>query len=240
MVTRTLILLLLLTLSVSAQTPYRRNMAHRNWFVNGLQGSDGSVPQSFLSIQGAVATNVNGVVWGKYLGRSAALFSSTGQNSYLSAAALSNTAPPVTFAGWLCITNNQQQYDGIIGARVGSTTGIWVFLFAQSNKITFMFNNSPAEYDFAGGPTIPLNKWVLVAAVLQTNYTRLVSIGSTGFQATNITINNTPRTLTGRVDIGYDSAAGRTSNMQGWLADWCVYRIALRDEDLKAIYRGVQ
>jgi hypothetical protein len=246
MVTRSLCLLVLLALSASAQTPripppesVNRNGLVRRWFVAGMQAGDGSLPASFLGPASA-ATNVNGVVWTTFLGRSMAWFSATGQNSFASAPSLGFLAPPATFVGFICITNNQQQYDGIIGARVNATGGNWLFHFATGNKITFTFSNLPAEYDFAGGPVVPLNRVVLVAAVLHTNLTRLVLIESGGIGATNIVKTNTPRALNGRVDIGYDTASGRVSNMQGLLSDWRVYSIALRDADLINIYRGLQ
>jgi hypothetical protein len=246
MVTRSLCLLVLLALSVAAQTPrippsesINRNGLVSAWLLRGLQVGNANFPSSCLSWLGT--TSGIPIRSPEYLsvgGRDAVAIRGTNRVSF----GASNIYSPVS-----------NDFSVVVWVRRLAAPGSYVYV----SKIDLAFNNSPYGWAIVGGNfsgdyisakwgngslnqiflrTTPLNKWQHIALTRSgaafSMYVDGTVAGTNGYSGA---IGGQGKTLY----IGRDSDSD-TANTQAMVNDLRFYKRALTAAEIKRIYRGLE
>lgn len=142
-----------------------------------------------------------------------------------------NTA---TFIAWIYPTA-ETAGDGILYSRA-STQAIGMTFNSNGNGLGYTWDNqNGSTFNWTGGPTIPLNTWSFVAAVINTN-NAVLYVGTGGVLKSAVNnVANVAQTLNGTLDIGLDSYSSLRS-FKGLIGEARLYSRALSDSEIRQIY----
>lgn len=135
------------------------------------------------------------------------------------------TTNSITLSAWIKINSTQPSFAGIIFTGSGGATGLD---FRSNNQLGYHYNNAAATYNFAGGPTVPMNTWVHVALVTTSSYATLYMNGVPY-------VNNSPNApinFNGSFNIGNDRD-NTSRTMTGLIDEVCIYNRALSQNEIR-------
>ena len=245
---RALTLLLLLTLSASAQTPripppesVNRNGLVGIWaFVGGVSGN-GSIPTKLLDgLKMRPASNTGSASAGMFGGRFAAIFDGTTRQFQHQNVGI--VGPPVTIMFWINPTTTQKQYAGVWLARTGATPhGIHFNSSANTLRLAYMWNGNSLSYNWNTGPVLSSNVWQFLVLEVQPTKAQYIFYDAKGAKTTFVNSDyGVPQTMTmsGSPTFGLDNDGNRQFN--GRLSYFRIYSRILANNEKDLIYRGLQ
>jgi hypothetical protein len=249
-VTRTLTLLLFLTLSASAQTPripppenINRNGLVGRWLVPGYQTGNGLAPTSYRNFMAGGLTGTPAVGTPTYLslfGRPAVKFI-RGSPSVVEVPADSSHGfgtNSFTIAVWSCPASfaSGSSDANVILNRGGGAPDYEFFYYLSSGVTAVYFGKvGGGLHGLVLGGMPPVNKWEHLAAVYRSGVGLTLYRNGSAVAFTNVAVatSNASSKL-------YFGGRGYSLYFDGGLADSRLYSRALTPAEIALIYRGLQ
>ncbi|WP_317897114.1 LamG-like jellyroll fold domain-containing protein [Aurantibacillus circumpalustris] len=158
-----------------------------------------------------------------------------GKAIYIDGSSNYATTPPIalgitnsiTLSAWIKIDAVQPSFAGIIFSGNGNGTGL---NFRNGNQIGYHYDGLSNTYNYAGGPTIPMNVWVHVALATSVNSS---TIYVNGVPYIN-NIGNSPVNFSSGFNIGNDRN-NTTRTMSGQIDEVCFYNRTLSQNEIREL-----
>jgi hypothetical protein len=249
---RALTLLLLLTLSASAQTPripppesVNRNGLVGRWLVPGNQTGNGLTPAMVLDDSGnrKALTTVGSPTFGVLLGRTMLAVNGSSQYAQSGLGVFSMGSNNFTVTLWVKSSNTANYQAMIATASAYAVRGFNVVTEATSGKLRALYDNTVpwtgGVYTWPSSKNLCDGKWHFVAVSFtflgsMVGYVDGVSLGGFSIATQNRgLVNNEPLVIGGNSQYTGDKFAGS-------LCDVRIYSRALAPSEVSAIYRGLQ
>lgn len=174
-----------------------------------------------------VATTGPGGLW-----PSAITFDGVDDQIAFSTIAASGTS--YTYMIWLRMSGNQPQFYSPFFSRGSSTNVCGLSFPSLGSLVGYTHGDASATYNYAGGPTIPHNQWVVVAAAIASGNTKLYCISSGGTSVSTHSQSLSSSNYIQSPVVGADSFGGR--RFTGALAGARIDNTQLSQADIEAYY----
>lgn len=143
------------------------------------------------------------------------------------ASALNITTNTITLSCWIKPNGNQASYAGIIFSASGGATGLD---FRSSNQLGYHWANAPSSYNYAQGPTVPIDVWSHVALVVTASSATLYL---NGMPYTNTTSHSAVN-FNSVFQFGIDRS-NTARNFKGLIDEVCIYNRALSTNEIREL-----
>ena len=246
MVTRTLIILLALAVSASAQCICPPMLVNRNglvgrWIVPGKQTGNAALPTTILddSGNGNHGTTSNAPNYGIIYSRPAMNFNGSSQYVGVKAAPILNNLPQSSISAWVYPTSFAQQNTKSRTVYAEDTSfGTDFGMLINSSGYPFFYIYTGVDNSCTSSTTISLNTWSHIVTTFDTTVGMKIYVNGT---LTGTNSNKTVNSGLNLTELGRQFFNGSTGgSFAGSIDDVRVYSRALPAAEIRAIYRGEQ
>ncbi len=164
-------------------------------------------------------------------GNQAAQFN--GIDSAVSIPALGVTTANFTITGWAKRNGSQNDWTGLVFGRHEGNKGTGIMVV--NNALRFSWDDD-GDYNWNSGLTLPDNQWAFFALTIEpTGTTMYMSSDGTTLNSSSWSGSNTPRELSGSLDIGADANGGSGRRFNGSIDEVAFYNRTLSSTELQGI-----
>ncbi|MHC4434493.1 MAG: LamG domain-containing protein, partial [Planctomycetota bacterium] len=160
-----------------------------------------------------------------------------GSSGYVSVPSFELTTETITFVAWV---NGWKAADwaGIVGSRNPMATEM---IFGDNDTLHYVWNNNSSEtWSWAGAPSIPQDKWAMVALKVEpSGATAYVHSDTQGLQQGTNAIAHVEQTA-GALNIGWVDCCGGSRFFRGILDEVAIYDHALTEDEILTLAKGAK